>query len=77
MSGFGGASSRPYGKEFLEFPQFTERMMQRIPKTGKVFNAPQAIAEIQYLSTDAIDAEVERLTRALGPAFARTSPGRS
>ncbi len=63
MSGFGGASSRPYGKEFLEFPQFTERMMQRIPKTGKVFNAPQAIAEIQYLSTDAIDAEVERLTR--------------
>jgi 5-methyltetrahydropteroyltriglutamate--homocysteine methyltransferase len=63
MSGFGGASARPYGKEFLEFPQFTERMMQRIPKTGKVFNAPQAIAEIQYLSTDAIDAEVERLAR--------------
>jgi 5-methyltetrahydropteroyltriglutamate--homocysteine methyltransferase len=63
MSGFGGASVRPYGKEFVEFPQFTERMMQRIPKTGKVFNAPQAIAEIEYLSTDAIDAEIARLTR--------------
>jgi 5-methyltetrahydropteroyltriglutamate--homocysteine methyltransferase len=63
MSGFGGASARPYGKEFLEFPQFTERMMQRIPKTGKVFNAPHAIAEIEYLNTTAIDAEVERLAR--------------
>ncbi len=52
MSGFGGVSSRPYGKEFLEFPQFTERMLQRIPKTSKVFNAPQAI-----------DEEIERLTR--------------
>lgn len=63
MSGFGGASKRPYGKEFLEFPQFTERMMQRIPKTGKVFNAPQAIAEIRYLGTDAIDGEIARLKR--------------
>jgi 5-methyltetrahydropteroyltriglutamate--homocysteine methyltransferase len=63
MSGFGGASARPYGKEFLEFPQFTERMMQRIPKTSKVFNAPQAIADIRYLSTAAIDAEIERLAR--------------
>jgi 5-methyltetrahydropteroyltriglutamate--homocysteine methyltransferase len=63
MSGFGGASQRPYGKEFLEFPQFTERMLQRIPKTSKVFNAPQAIAEIAYLSTDAVDAEIARLAR--------------
>jgi 5-methyltetrahydropteroyltriglutamate--homocysteine methyltransferase len=53
----------PRVEEFVEFPQFTERMMQRIPKTGKVFNAPQAIAEIEYLSTDAIDAEIARLTR--------------
>lgn len=63
MSGFGGASQRPYGKEFLEFPQFTERMMQRIPKTSKVFNAPQAIAEIAYTSTDFVDAEIARLAR--------------
>jgi 5-methyltetrahydropteroyltriglutamate--homocysteine methyltransferase len=62
MRGFGGVSQRPYGKEFLEFPQFTERMMQRIPKTSKVFNAPQAVAEIQYTSMDAIDHEIERLT---------------
>lgn len=63
MSGFGGVSKRPYGKEFLEFPQFTERMMQRIPKTGKVFDAPQAIDEIRYLGTALLDAEIERLAR--------------
>jgi 5-methyltetrahydropteroyltriglutamate--homocysteine methyltransferase len=63
MSGFGGVSKRPYGKEFLEFPQFTERMMQRIPKTGKVFDAPQAIDEIRYLGTTLLDAEIARLER--------------
>ena len=29
MSGFGGVSSRPYGREFIEFPKFTEHMMER------------------------------------------------
>ncbi len=73
MSGFGGVSKRPYGKEFLEFPQFTERMMQRIPKTGKVFDAPQAIDEIRYLGTTLLDAEIarlERLATAHGARFA-------
>jgi len=63
MTGFGGVSKRPYGKEFIEFPQFTERMMQRIPKTSKVFDAPQAVDDIQYTSTDAVDAEIDRLKR--------------
>lgn len=67
MSGFGGVSERPYGKEFIEFPQFTERMLQRIPKTSKVFDAPQAVGEIEYLATDAIDKEIDRLRR-LGAA---------
>ena len=66
MSGFGGVSKRPYGKEFLEFPQFTERMMQRIPKTGKVFDAPQAVDDIHYLGTALLDAEIARLKRLAG-----------
>lgn len=66
MCGFGGASERPYGKEFVEFPQFTERMLQRIPKTSKVFDAPQAVAEIRYSSTAAIDTEIDRLKRHAG-----------
>ena len=51
MDGFGGESSRPYGREFVDFPKFTERMMQRIPKTGKVFDAPEAVSEIRKRST--------------------------
>jgi len=48
MSGFGGASKRPYGREFIEFPLFTNKMLSRIPKTGKVFDAPEATGELHY-----------------------------
>ena len=48
MSGFGGASKRPYGREFIEFPLFTKKMLSRIPKTGKVFDAPEATGELHY-----------------------------
>jgi 5-methyltetrahydropteroyltriglutamate--homocysteine methyltransferase len=61
MSGFGGVSKRPYGKEFIEYPQFTKRMMERLGKISKVFDAPEAIADIKYRDTALIDAEIERL----------------
>ena len=48
MSGFGGVSKRRYGKEFIEYPQFTKRMMERLGKISKVFDAPQATADIKY-----------------------------
>lgn len=67
MSGFGGVSKRPYGKEFLEYPQFTARMMERLGKISKVFDAPEAIAEVKYRDTALIDAETARLGR-LGAA---------
>src|SRR6516164_585183 len=63
MSGFGGASKRPYGKEFIEYPQFTKRMMERLGRISKVFDAPEAIADIKYRDTALVDAEIERLTR--------------
>lgn len=63
MSGFGGISKRPYGKEFTQFPDFTERMMARIPNHSKVFDAPQAVADIKYQDTKAITVEVERMKR--------------
>ena len=63
MSGFGGASKRPFGKEFIEYPQFTQRMMERIPRHGKVFDAPEAVADIKYRDTQAIDAEIARFKR--------------
>jgi 5-methyltetrahydropteroyltriglutamate--homocysteine methyltransferase len=72
MSGFGGASKRPYAKEFIEFPQFTAKMLARISHTGKVFDAPQAVGELQLHDKQAILSEVERLKRAaaaLRPRF--------
>jgi len=48
MSGFGGVSKRPYAREFIEYPQFTQRMMERLAKISKVFDAPEAIADVQY-----------------------------
>ena len=71
MEGFGGVSKRPYGKEFIEFSQFTERMLARIPKTGKVFDAPQAVAELKYHGGDALDAEIDRFKRVARPMGSR------
>jgi 5-methyltetrahydropteroyltriglutamate--homocysteine methyltransferase len=62
-SGFGGRSSRPFGREFVEFPKFTERMMARIPKTGRVFDAPEAIGEIHYHGESELQKEIDRSKR--------------
>jgi 5-methyltetrahydropteroyltriglutamate--homocysteine methyltransferase len=51
MSGFGGASKRPYAKEFIEFPLFTKKMLSRIPRSGKVFDAPEAVGELRWHDT--------------------------
>ena len=68
MSGFGGVSERPYGKDWVTFPGFNERFFQRLPpRIGKVFGAPQAIADVKYKDMNAINAETERLKR-LAPA---------
>jgi 5-methyltetrahydropteroyltriglutamate--homocysteine methyltransferase len=63
MHGFGGESSRPYGREFVEFPKFTERMLARIPKTGKVFNAPEAVSELKYHGENELQKEINRTKR--------------
>src|SRR6516225_236526 len=60
MSGFGGVSQRRYGKEFIEYPQFTKRMIERLGKISKVVDAPEAIADVKYRSTAPIDAEIDR-----------------
>ena len=61
ISGFGGASKRPFAKEFIEFPQFTAKMMGRISHTGKVFDAPQAVGELRFNDKQAILGEIELL----------------
>ena len=63
MGGFGGVSSRPYGREFIDFPKFTERMQARIPKTSKVFDAPEAIGELSYHGETELQKEIDRSLR--------------
>jgi len=41
MSGFGGVSKRPYAREFIEYPQFTQRMMERLPRSAKSSTRPR------------------------------------
>ena len=73
MDGFGGVSKRPFGREFVEFSQFTQRMLARIPNHSKVFDAPQAIGELKYRDTAAIDAEIARYKRLSAPMKSRFS----
>ena len=83
MSGFGGESKRPFGQEWIQLPLFTQKFMARIPKTGKVFGCPEAIADIKYTDKEAIKIELARFKRhadAIKPPFtemffAEPSPG--
>lgn len=64
MSGFAGVSNRPYGQDWIAFPQFNERFFARLPpKVGKVFGAPQAVADIKYQGQAIIGEETARLKR--------------
>jgi 5-methyltetrahydropteroyltriglutamate--homocysteine methyltransferase len=83
MSGFGGESKRPFGREWVELPLFTQKFMARLPKTGKVFGCPEAVADIKYHDKEAIKTELARFKRHAGTVkppfpemfFAEPSPG--
>ena len=69
MSGFGGGSGhRRIFRDVAEFPDYAERRRQQQASAGRVnlMKPPQAIGEIAYLDTAAIDAECERVSRATG-----------
>jgi 5-methyltetrahydropteroyltriglutamate--homocysteine methyltransferase len=83
MSGFGGESKRPFGREWVELPLFTAKFQARLPKTGKVFGCPEAVGELKYHDKETIKTELERFKRhaaAIKPPFPETffaepSPG--
>jgi len=83
MTGFGGESKRPYGQEWIQFPLYAQKFMARLPKTGKVFGCPEAIADIKYVDKEAIKTEIARFKHnaaAIKPPFpdlffAEPSPG--
>jgi 5-methyltetrahydropteroyltriglutamate--homocysteine methyltransferase len=82
MSGFAGQSKRRRGRDFEEFPALVDDLMRRFPKRSRMQNAPEAQAELQYLGSSAIIAEIDRFQRAVrdSGAFAESfmtapSPG--
>ena len=70
MSGFSGESKRRRGRDYEEFPELVEVLMQRFPKRSRMQNAPEARAELHYLGTDPIREELARLKRAVESAGA-------
>jgi 5-methyltetrahydropteroyltriglutamate--homocysteine methyltransferase len=72
MSGFGGESKRRRGRDYEEYPELVEDLMRRFPKRSRMQNAPEALAELQYLDAAPVRREIERLktAAAAAPGFA-------
>jgi len=65
MSGFAGESKRRRARDYEEFPELTDVLMQRFPKRSRMQNAPEAQNELRYLGVSAINEELDRLKRAV------------
>jgi 5-methyltetrahydropteroyltriglutamate--homocysteine methyltransferase len=63
MSGFGGESKRPMGRDLVEFPELIEVQRRRFPRRGRGQNAPQAVAELKYLDLAPLKEELARFKR--------------
>ena len=57
MRGFGGESKRPTPQDMAEFPDFMAMMQRRNMMRAKVFNAPQAIAAVEYEDLSGVQQE--------------------
>ena len=68
MAGYGGASKRRRSRDYEEFPQLVDVLMQRFPNVSRMQNAPEAQGPLRYLGTSAIEAEIARFKRSIDPA---------
>ena len=66
MQGFGGESSRPRPRDYVDFPSLLAQHRQRFPRRSKVSNAPQAIAEVAYEDLSPAEEECRMFRSALG-----------
>jgi 5-methyltetrahydropteroyltriglutamate--homocysteine methyltransferase len=70
MLGFAGESKRRRSRDYEEFPELLDVLVQRFPKRSRMQNAPEARADLRYLGTAAIDEETQRLKRCVQEAGA-------
>jgi 5-methyltetrahydropteroyltriglutamate--homocysteine methyltransferase len=66
MAGFGGESKRRRGREFEEFPELVSYLTRRFPNVSRQQNAPQAVGELRYHDTTAIEHEIALYKRIAG-----------
>jgi 5-methyltetrahydropteroyltriglutamate--homocysteine methyltransferase len=64
MRGFGGESKRPIPQDMREFPDYERLLQKKGIVRAKVFNAPQAIAELSYEDLSAVAKECDLFRRA-------------
>src|SRR6516225_672086 len=58
MAGFGGESKRRRGRDYEEFPALVSYLTRRFPNVSRQQNAPQAVDELKYHDTAAIESEI-------------------
>ncbi|MCS6924483.1 MAG: cobalamin-independent methionine synthase II family protein [Candidatus Binatia bacterium] len=63
MRGFGGESKRPTPQDLREFPGFAKVLQSRGIMRAKVFNAPQAVAAVQYEDLSGVQHECSLFRR--------------
>jgi 5-methyltetrahydropteroyltriglutamate--homocysteine methyltransferase len=72
MHGFGGESRRPPARDMVDFPDYAAMLEVRRRAAGRIANAPQAVAEIEYADLGEAAKECDlflRCTNALSRPF--------
>src|SRR5256712_5876659 len=49
LQGFGGESRRPLARDLVDFPDYAAVLESRRRSAAKISNAPQAVAEVEYV----------------------------
>ena len=68
MKGFGGESKRPTPQDMREFPDFVAILQRRDMGRAKVFNAPEARAEVKYEDLSGVQKECALTRRCMDQA---------
>jgi 5-methyltetrahydropteroyltriglutamate--homocysteine methyltransferase len=64
LRGFGGASRRPAARDVVEHPDYAAMMEFRRRHAARISDAPQAVAEIEYVDLGEAERECELFQRA-------------
>ena len=64
LRGFGGESRRPLARDLVDFPDYAALLESRRRSAAKIANAPQAVAEVEYVDLSEAAKECDLFLRA-------------